>query len=225
MAVISELCCVVKSNFSDDVVLNDESSEWETLRWTDEFGNSVAPFFTSLAAGRLFLKGNVDWQLKCLPLSFVVECLLADLEQATTFYTMDPVSTARFKALSPVQFLTLLICRKHSACIGIRDLVSEHPDIIPIEDLIGEGRDRKADDDYRQLLAAADLIFGVDVLHGQQLILFGRSALEELVATGHGNILGIFNVGLDLETTEIEKLVTLVEDIKGHHDYYGASTR
>jgi hypothetical protein len=222
MAGISAICCLVKSDVGSDVKLEGESGEWQTMRWTDEFGNSVAPFFTSLATGRSFIKDNSDWQLKCYPVSFVVECILVDINQATTFYTMDPVSTTNFKALSPVQFLTELICRKHTADIGMQDLVSEHPDIVPIEDLIGDGRDCSADGDYRRIMTAADLIFGIDISHGQQYILYGRLALEELVLNGQSNILGIFNVGLDQETTEIEQLANLVFDIKGHHDCYEA---
>ena len=225
MVGTSELCCVVKSNISDDVVLKGEPNEWATLRWTDEFGNSIAPFFTSLESGQPFLKEMNGWQLKRYPVSFVVEVILADIKQETSFYTIDPVSTEKFKALSPVQFLTELICRKHPVGIETQDPVLEHPDIVPIEALFGEGRDPNAEVDYRRLLADADLIFGVDVMSGKQSIVFGRLSLEELVRTGQSNILGVVNVGLDQETMEIEKLATLVQDIKGHHDYCGAGAR
>jgi hypothetical protein len=222
MVGTSELCCVVKSNISDDVVLKGEPNEWATLRWTDEFGNSIAPFFTSVESGQPFLKEMNGWQLKRYPVSFVVECILADIRQETSFYTIDPVSTEKFKALSPVQFLTELICRKRPVGIETQGLVLEHPDIVPIEALFGEGRDPNAEIDYRRLLADADLIFGVDVVSGKQSIMFGRLSLEELVRTGQSNILGVVNIGLDQETMEIEKLATLVQDIKGHHDYCGA---
>lgn len=221
----SELCCVVKSNPCDDVVFNDEPNEWATLRWTDEFGNSIAPFFTSLESGQPFLKEMNGWQLKRYPVSFVVEVILADIKQETSFYTIDPVSTEKFKALSPVQFLTELICRKHRVGIETQSLVLEHPDIVPIGALFGDKRDPIAEVDYRRLLADADLIFGVDVVSGKQFILFGRLSLEKLVLTGQSNTLGVVNVGLDQESMEIEKLATLVQDIKGHHDYYGAGTR
>ena len=109
--------------------------------------------------------------------------------------------------------------------IETRDLILEHPDIVPIEALFGEGRDLNAEVDYRQLLADADLIFGVDVMSGKQFILFGRMSLEELVLTVQSNTLGVVNVGLDQERMEIEKLATLVQDIKGHHDYCGSGTK
>ncbi len=225
MGGTSELCCVVKRNSSADVVLNGEPNEWDTFRWTDEFGNSIAPFFTSLESGRPFLQEMTGWQLKCYPVSFVVECILADIKKETSFYTIDPVSTETFEALSPVQFLTGLICRKPLVGIETHDAALEHPDIVPIEVLFGAGPDPNAEAEYRRLLADADLIFGVDVLSEKQFILFGRLSLEELLDTGESNILGVVNVGLDQETTEIEKLATLVQDIKGHHDYYGIGAR
>jgi hypothetical protein len=225
MAGISTLCCLVKSDIRVGETLESESSAWQTMRWTDEFGNSIAPFFSSFATGQSFLKDNSDWQLKCYPVSFVVECILADINQATTFYTMDPTTTANFKALSPVQFLTELICHRHTAGTGMQDLVSEHPDIVPIEHLIGDARDRNADDDFRRIIAAADLIFGIDIVHGQQHIVYGRLALEELDRNGQCKILGIFNVGIDQETTDVAKLANLVGDIKGHHDCYEIGAR
>jgi hypothetical protein len=91
--------------------------------------------------------------------------------------------------------------------------------------LFGEGRDPNAEVEYRRLLAVADLIFGIDAISGKQSIVFGRLSLEELVRTGESQILRVVNVGLDQETTEIEKLATLVQDIKGHHDYYSAGAR
>ena len=225
MVGTSELCCVVKSNISDHVVLKGEPNAWATLRWTDEFGNSIAPFFTSLESGQPFLNEMDGWQLKSYPVAFVVECILADIKQETSFYTIDPVSTQKFKALTPVQFLTELICRKPPVGIETQDISLEHPDIVPIDALFGEGRDPHAEADYKRLLADADLVFGVDVMSGKQFILFGTLSLEELVRTGQSNILGVVNVGVDQETMEIEKLATLVQDIKGHHDYCGSGAR
>ena len=219
MVGTSELCCVVKDNISDNAVLKGEPNEWTTLRWTDEFGNSIAPFFTSVESGQPFLKEMNGWQLKRYPVSFVVECILADIRQETSFYTIDPVSTEKFKALSPVQFLTELICRKRPVGMETRSLVLEHPDIVPIEAVFREEPDANAVVDYRRLLADADLIFGVDVMSGKQSIVFGRRSLEELVRIGQSNILGVVNIGLNQETMDMEKLATLVQDIKGHHDY------
>jgi len=100
----------------------------------------------------------------------------------------------------------------------------ENEDIIPIEALVGIGRDRHAELEYRRLLATADIIFGIDVLTGKQFVVFGRASLEELLRTGQSHILGVVNVGLRQELRGLEKLASLVQDIKGHHDYCVFST-
>ena len=215
----SDFFCMVKSDISDEVVVEGEPSAWTTFRWTDEFGNSIAPFFTSHEAGQPFLKEIIGWQLKRYPASFVVTVILADIKQDTSFYTIDPMSTRRFKALSPVQFLTDLIYRRHPVEGDTQALFHEHEDIIPFEALFGEGRDPQAEVEYRRLLAVADVVFGIDVVRGKQSILFGSVSLENLVRTGQSKILGIVNVGLGQEAMGIEKLATLVQAIKGHHDY------
>ena len=147
------------------------------------------------------------------------------MSEETAFYTIDPVSTEQFKALTPVEFLTQLIYRTYRVEVETQDLVLERQDIIPIEVLLGAGRDHDADDEYRHLLSIADLIFGVDVKAGTQSLVFGRMSLEELARTGQSKILGVVNIGFDQETMDIEQLASLVRDIKGHHDYYGARIR
>lgn len=219
MGGTSELFCVVKSDLGDDVGVKGEPDAWATYTWTDEFGNSIAPFFTSIESGQPFLKELNGWQLRRYPVSFVVAVILADIKQDTSFYTIDPVTTRKFKALSPVQFLTELIYRRHPVGIETQALVLEHEDIIPIEALFGEGRDPNAEVEYRRLLAVADVIFCIDVMRGKQSIVFGRISLDKLVRTGQSNVLSVVNVGLGQETLGIEKLATLVQDIKGHHDY------
>jgi len=101
---------------------------------------------------------------------------------------------------------------------GTQALFHEHEDTIPFEALFGGGRDPQADVEYRRLPAVADVVFGIDVMRGKQSILFGGVSLEDLVRTGQSKILGIVNVGLGQETMGIERLATLVQDIKGHHD-------
>ena len=215
---------MVKSNISDDAAVEGEPSAWTTFRWTDEYGNSIAPFFTSLDAGQPFLKEITGWQLKRYPVSFVVTVILADIKQDTSFYSIDPISTRRFKALSPVQFLTDLIYRSHPAESKSQALFHEHEDIIPFDALFGEGRDPEAEVEYRRLIAVADVVFAIDVTREKQSILFGSLALESLARTGQSNILGIVNIGLCQETMGIEKLATLVQDIKGDHEYSVAGT-
>ena len=93
-----------------------------------------------------------------------------------------------------------------------------------MSDKFGEGRDPEAEVEYRRLIAVADVVFAVDVTRGKQSILFGSLSLESLIRTGQSNILGIVNIGLGQETMGIEKLATLVQDIKGHHEYFVART-
>ena len=225
MVPASELYCVVRGNIGDDIVVQREPRKWIAFRWLDDFGNSIAPFFTSLEHGRQFLKETTGWQLKGKPTFVVVQAILAAMSEETAFYTIDPVSTEQFKALTPVEFLTQLIYRTYRVEVETQDLVLERQDIIPIEVLLGAGRDHDADDEYRHLLSIADLIFGVDVKAGTQSLVFGRMSLEELARTGQSKILGVVNIGFDQETMDIEQLASLVRDIKGHHDYYGARIR
>ncbi len=222
MGGTSEFYCMVKSDLSDDVGPEGKPSVWTTFRWSDEFGNSIAPFFTSLEAGQPFLKEMDGWQLKRYPVAFVVAVILADIKQDTSFYTIDPVSTRRFKALSPVQFLTDLIYHRHPVDRETQALIHEHEDVIPLEAFFGEGRDTQAKAEYRQLLAAADVVLGIDLIRGTQSIVFGSLSLEELVRTGQSNILGVVNVGLGQEAIGLEKLAALVHDIKGHNEYCAA---
>jgi hypothetical protein len=225
MSNLSDLFCVMKGKSTDAVVLEGGPNEWETLRWSDEFGNSIAPFFTSHEAGQRFLEERNNWQLKRYPASFVAAAILANIHQGTSFYTIDPVSTENFKAMSHFQFLAELIDRAHPFRVETQDAILEHGDIVPIEALLGAERNHVEDVENRRLLAIADLIFGVDLKSGKQSLIFGRSALEELVRFGKSDILRVVNVGIDQETEELEKLAALVQDIKGYHDYYAVGPR
>lgn len=63
----SEFFCMVKSDISDDVVGEVEPSAWTTFRWIDEFGNSIAAFFTSLEAGQPFVEVITGWAAQTRP--------------------------------------------------------------------------------------------------------------------------------------------------------------
>jgi hypothetical protein len=219
----NEFFCVVKCQ-SEDLKHGCEPSMWTTYSWTDEFGNSVAPFFTSLESGQPFVETMIGWQLMQNPISLVVQAILADIVHETVFYTIDPLSTVAFKALSPTQFLTELIYRNSGK--GIEDPLSSVAcdRLVPIDALFGKRRDLIAEIEYKQLLAVADLIFGIDLKSGKQTIVYGKLTLEELVRTGQSNILGVVNVEVEPKSLEIEKLAMLVQDIKGHHDYCAAGT-
>ena len=224
MGCTSEFFCLV-SGGSRDESQKESQNDWTTFRWFDEFGNSIAPFFTNSESGHSFLQGKKGWQLRRFPVTFVVEVILFDIKQNTSFYAIDPASTTAFKALTPVQFLTELIYRKHPVGLKTQELVHEHQDVIPIEIFLPISSEPEKDNRYLQLLADADLIFGIDETSGKQSIVFGRQSLEEILRCGQCDILGIVNIGLDLETTDLTKLATKVEEIKGYHDCLGAGTK
>ncbi len=219
MKQTGEFFCMVNSDISETVNVTGAQTHWTTFTWIDEFGNSIAPFFTSEDAGRSFLKELSGWELKRYPGSFVVTVILADLKQETSFYTIDPVTIREFKALSAVEFLTELIYRKQPTRSKAHTTVPEHAEIVPLEVLLGAGSEPESEGGYRHLLSIADVIFGIDVIDCKQTIVFGRQTLEELVRTGQSRMLGIVNVGLGQEVTQMEKLTALIKDIKGHHDY------
>ena len=92
----------------------------------------------------------------------------------------------------------------------------------PIRCVVIQGNIRKNSDGRCKRVflhgAAADVIFGIDVIRGKQSLMFGRLSLEELVCTGQCDVLGVVNVGLDQGAMGLNKLATLVQDIKGHHE-------
>ena len=100
MSGASAFYCVVKSGTGGNVEFASRPNQWATLRWADEFGNSIAPFFTSRESGCPFLKKMHGWLLKSYPVSFVVAVILADIKQETSFYTIDPLSMERFIRLA-----------------------------------------------------------------------------------------------------------------------------
>ena len=205
MKQTGEFFCMVSSDSSETVEVTGEPTHWKTFTWIDEFGNSIAPFFTSRDASHSFLKELSGWEIKRYPASFVVTVILADLKQETSFYTIDPVTTREFKALSAVEFLTKLIYRRQPTGSETHTTHPQHAEIIPWEALFGAGSEPQSEGEYRHLLSIADVIFGIDIIDRKQTILFGRQTLVELVRTGHCPVLGIVNIGLGHEVTQIEE--------------------
>ena len=122
MGFTSEFFCLVNGGLHDETQ-KESQNDWTTFRWFDEFGNSTAPFFTNSESGHSFLQGKQGWQLKRFPVTFVVEVILLDIKQNTSFYAIDPTSTTAFKALTPAQFLTELIYRKHPGGLQTQELI------------------------------------------------------------------------------------------------------
>jgi hypothetical protein len=92
--------------------------------------------------------------------------------------------------------------------------------IVPIHALFGaHGMEPNPDADPEPMLQSADLITGVDIMSGQEFLVYGRRTLERIADGTAGDPVHVLRVGLDQDTDELEKLVVLVESVKGRHDY------
>ena len=90
---------------------------------------------------------------------------------------------------------------------------------IPIDALFGQGLEPNSEVDPRPGLNEADVIFGVDVMTQHQFLVYGRDALQEVVQSGQAKMLNVLRIGLDQETGELAKLLTVVVMVKGEHHY------
>jgi hypothetical protein len=92
--------------------------------------------------------------------------------------------------------------------------------IVPIDALFGlHGLEANPDADPQPVLESADIITSVDVMSGHAFLVFGRQSLERITVGAEGELTHVLRIGLDEETDELEKLVVLVEQVKGRHDY------
>ena len=92
-------------------------------------------------------------------------------------------------------------------------------DIIPIEALFDEGTGPNLSADPRPALAEAEVIFGVDVMSQRRFLVYGRKTLERISRSKKRRLCKILFIGLDQETEELEKLLALVQVVKGYDDY------
>jgi hypothetical protein len=76
------------------------------------------------------------------------------------------------------------------------------------------------DFDAREIIQAADVILGMDVMTRGTFIVYGREFLNEL-SDGRRNpqIAAIVKVELDRDSDELPKLLALVESVKGRHEF------
>jgi hypothetical protein len=94
---------------------------------------------------------------------------------------------------------------------------------IPIEALLG------SDDvtpnvqpgfDARQIIDAADVILGMDVMTRGTFIVYGREFLKEISdGTRNQEVAALVKVELDKDSSELAKLLRLVESVKGRHEF------
>lgn len=90
------------------------------------------------------------------------------------------------------------------------------PDVVPIAALFDDQLGPNLSADPRHALQAAQVILGVDVMSGRQFVLYGRERLGESRTPSPVRML---RIAVDQETDELEKLLALVQTIKGKHDY------
>lgn len=73
--------------------------------------------------------------------------------------------------------------------------------------------------DPRELISTADIVIAVDVMTRNKSLVYGRRILEGIIASGKSKPVVVLPVELDMETDELERLLVLLEIVKGHHDY------
>ena len=96
---------------------------------------------------------------------------------------------------------------------------------ISLNDLLAaESREAGAESpDPRELLRSAEVILGQDITSGRQFIVYGRETVEEIAAgqSGAARHVAIVAVELEHQTDDLNKLLALVESLKGYRDYPG----
>jgi len=93
--------------------------------------------------------------------------------------------------------------------------------VIPIAAFFDEGLgpNLSAPGDPERELREAEVIVGVDVMSERQFLVFGRDTLKRIRTSGNAEGVRMLSIALDQDTAELEKLLALVQVVKGHHDY------
>jgi hypothetical protein len=73
----------------------------------------------------------------------------------------------------------------------------------------------------RAALAAADVIIGVDTASQREFTVFGTPALESTTSLKKLTAMRVVRVSLDCNNKELERLMALVQHIKGPEVYHG----
>lgn len=100
------------------------------------------------------------------------------------------------------------------------------PERIPLHALFSsDGAHANAEARFEpcELIRAADVIMGVDVMSRHTFVVYGRGFLEAAARSELPQMAGIVYIELDegTETDDLERLIGLVESIKGRHDCAG----
>jgi hypothetical protein len=107
----------------------------------------------------------------------------------------------------------------------LRDLIMPDrlagPDRVHISALFGEGVEMNMSSTFnpRELVASADVILGVDIDSDHEFVVYGRDRLRRVIGSGESEMARVLRIELDQESDELEKLIALVQVVKGSHDY------
>lgn len=84
---------------------------------------------------------------------------------------------------------------------------------VPFHGLMGWGMG-----DPDALVRRADLVVAVDVMTGEELLVYGEVALFLVEFGGRAATFRVLAVELDFDTAEVDVVAALVEAVKGEHD-------
>jgi hypothetical protein len=72
---------------------------------------------------------------------------------------------------------------------------------------------------FREHVADADVIWGVQTPSGEPTLFYGDQFLEGIIKTGRAKTAKVIAISYDPATTELEFLVAAVTELKGSHCY------
>jgi hypothetical protein len=99
-----------------------------------------------------------------------------------------------------------------------RELDPQSEEDLPVGNLIK----KLADPEFREKIASADIILGIDVHDEEhQSLFFGRTALESIIRSGRERKMSVFGVGVDFKTNDLEALAAACVVLKGSCCYKG----
>ncbi|MEX2217054.1 MAG: hypothetical protein WD768_23280 [Phycisphaeraceae bacterium] len=91
---------------------------------------------------------------------------------------------------------------------------------ISIDALFGEGLEPNlsAANDPRLQLRLADLIFAVDIMSEENMLVYGHEWLEQITSSNESSTAAVLRVAIDKDTDDLEKLIALIQVVKGESD-------
>jgi hypothetical protein len=92
--------------------------------------------------------------------------------------------------------------------------------IVSIESVLsGAPAGTPAPVDARRLINHADVIYAVEPENKQDILLFGKDKLERIARSDVPEGARVLRIALGSDRRKLQKLLTLVRETKGSHDY------